>query len=766
MKRKNRRNKERMMVVGALMASATLGARPAMASQAAVGHKSRYEEAIADVLRTMRWAHGGDAQQAPATQGFDIPPGLLRVVLAAFESRTRVEVTVTHVGIYELQSPGVSGLFSPAQALEQLLAGTGVAFRFTSATAVSLDLVAQSEFVEVTGAPMRVVSSPKFTAPVRDIPQTITVIPNEVMQSQGATTLRDVLRNVTGISIQAGEGGVPAGDNLSIRGFSARTDFFIDGVRDSGGYTRDPFNVEQVEVVKGPSSSYAGRGSTGGVVNLATKAPHLAASRHVSLGGGSAAYKRGTLDLNQPVAGSAALRFNAMWTDADTPGRDAVTSGRWGVAPSLAVGLGTRTRATVSYSHLDQKNVPDYGIPWVPATNVALQEYADQPPPVDFGNFYGLTSRDYEKTLTDTATVEGEHDFSAAVGLRSLVRYGRTTRDSLITAPRFESNASTAIRRTDWKSRDQSDAILAHQTDVTSHFTTARLRHTLVTGLELTRETSENWNRVEQGITSPSTDLFNPNPDDPYVSRLTRDGAVNDGTANSAAAYAFDTVELGTRMQVNGGVRFDRFALDYMALTAAGAETRMDRTDTMTSWRGGLVFKPRSEGSIYAGAGTSLNPSTEGLSLTTSTVTLEPEKSRSVEAGTKWDAFGGRLGMNAAVFRTAKTNARTQGINPGDPPTVLEGELVVSGVELGANGNITSRWQLFGSYTFMDSEITQSNVAAEVGREFANTPDHSFSFWTAYELPGGLKLGGGSQYVGDRFNNNSGARTAPASPIN
>jgi catecholate siderophore receptor len=243
---------------------------------------------------------------------------------------------------------------------------------------------------------------------------------------------------------------------------------------------------------------------------------------------------------------------------------------------------------------------------------------------------------------------------------------------------------------------------------------------------------------------------------------LTRDGAVTDAIANSAATYAFDTVELGARVQVNGGLRLDRFALDYLTTNAAGTETRMDRTDTMASWRGGVVFKPRPEGSIYASAGTSLNPSTEGLSLTSATVALEPEKSRSVEAGAKWDAFGGRLGVNAAVFRTAKTNARTPGINPGDPPTVLQGELVVSGVEIGANGNINSRLQLFGSYTFMDSTITRSNNAAEVGREFANTPDHSLSLWATYQLPRGMQVGGGTQYVGDRFNNNTGARTAPA----
>jgi catecholate siderophore receptor len=174
------------------------------------------------------------------------------------------------------------------------------------------------------------------------------------------------------------------------------------------------------------------------------------------------------------------------------------------------------------------------------------------------------------------------------------------------------------------------------------------------------------------------------------------------------------------------------------------------------------VYKPTSNGSVYAGLGTSLNPSTEGLSLSATTVTLEPEKSRSVEVGAKWDLLGGRLGFNTAVFNTTKTNARTPGVNPGDPPTVLQGEHTVSGLELGVNGNVTDRWQLFGAYTFMDSEITQSNTAAEVGREFGNTPNHSLSLWTALRLPHGVEVGGGAQYVGDRFNSNTSARTAPA----
>src|SRR5688572_15249959 len=253
-----------------------------------------------------RLAAGADAPAAQEAQlRFAINPAPLSDVLAEFERVTQVTVALTDAGIGTIQSPGVVGSFTIRQALQQILSGTSVSFTFTAVNAVRLELRAPGEFVSVTGNGPTV-TSPRFTQPLRDTPQTITVVPASVIEAQGATTLRDVLRNVTGISIQAGEGGVPAGDNLSIRGFSARTDFFIDGVRDVGGYTRDPFNVEQVEVVKGPSSSIAGRGSTGGVINMATKTPNLGAARHVSLGVGSSDYKRGTLDVNQPIADGAA----------------------------------------------------------------------------------------------------------------------------------------------------------------------------------------------------------------------------------------------------------------------------------------------------------------------------------------------------------------------------------------------------------------------------------------------------------------------------
>jgi catecholate siderophore receptor len=740
----------RLYVLGAAFAASTVASGNVVAPLHAA-------EVRRPAVATEKTPEAQDTQEL----SFAIQPAPLGDVLVEFQRVTQVKVVLADSGIATIQSPGVVGTFTVRQALQEVLSGTSVAFTFTSRNTVTLDLRAPGEFVSVTGEGPAMTSR-KFTEPVRDIPQTITIVPASVIEAQGATTLRDVLRNVTGISIQAGEGGVPAGDNLSIRGFSARTDFFIDGVRDVGGYTRDPFNVEQVEVVKGPSSSIAGRGSVGGVINMATKTPHSGATRSLSLGLGSSDYKRGTLDVNQPMGDTAAFRLNAMWNDADTPGRDAVTSQRWGIAPSLAFGIGTATRVTLDYAHLDQDNLPDYGIPWVPNTNVPLRAYGDQPPPVDFGNFYGLTSRDYEDTKTDVATGRVEHDFGSALSLRSILRAGDTKRDSLITSPRFESDTSTSIRRTDWKSRDQSDGIVASQTDLTSRFRTGSIGHALVTGVEFARETSENWNRVERGGPQPSTDLFNPDFSTPYASHLVRDGAVVDATANSAAVFAFDTMQLTQKLELTGGLRWDRFSLDYSTVNAAGQESTLERTDDMVSWRGGAVYKPRPNGSVYIGLGTSLNPSTEGLSLTVSTATLDPETSRSVEAGTKWDLLGGRLGLNTAIFNTSKTNARTPGVNPGDPPTVLQGEHTVSGVEFGANGNVTDRWQMFGGYTFMDSEITRSNNAAEVGKEFGNTPNHSLSLWTSYRLPRGVELGGGAQHVGDRFNSNTGTRTAPS----
>jgi len=646
----------------------------------------------------------------------------------------------------------------------------------TNAPAKLPDVVVKGQQQQADPIKPETVQSPKFTEPLLNLPQTITVVPRAVIEQQNATTLRDVLRNVPGISYQAGEGGVPAGDNLAIRGFSARTDLFVDNVRDFGGYTRDSFNLEQVEVAKGPASSYAGRGSTGGSVNLVSKRPYLDPFYAASFGGGSEDYKRFTLDVNQPIPnsplGGTAVRLNTMWTDSGVAGRDVVNNERWGLAPSVVFGLGTPTRLTLSYFHLEQDNIPDYGIPWVPVNSGPLRAWSDKPAPVDFNNFYGAKQKDFETTRTYIPTAVIEHDFNESFSLRNLTRYGRNDRDSVITAPRFidlDPTTNTvqygnSINRQN-QSRDMVDTIFANQTDFTARFDTWRLNHTVVASLEYAHETSLNYTRSGPAST---TTLFNPNPSDPYPFELTRNGIHAKARSDSAAAALFDTIKFGEHWQAQGGVRYDYFGADFRSVTNDRPRMKtLSREDHEVSWRAGLVYKPVKEGSIYAAAGTSFNPSAEGLTLAAgptaaNNFATDPEKSRTFEVGTKWDLFENRLGLSLAVFRTDKTDART--FDPADPAAVivLNGEHRVDGIEFGAAGRITDKWQVSGGYAYMVSEIRDSDNPDEVGKELLSTPKNTFTLWTTYDLPWNLQIGAGAQYIDSRFSSNINNREAPS----
>lgn len=615
-------------------------------------------------------------------------------------------------------------------------------------------------------------SSPKFTQPLRDTPQTVVVIPSSVYTEQAATSLRDVLRNTPGITFQAGEGGNAPGDNLFIRGFGARNDVFIDGVRDPGVLARDTFNTEQVEIAKGPSSATSGRGSTGGSVNLVTKKPHLGDATQLTATAGSADYRRATLDTNQELAASpikgTALRLNAVWTDAGVAGRDVVENKSWGVAPSLALGLGTPTSLTLAYSHLSQDNIPDYGLPGtLPAVALAEGKTIED---LDWSNFYGLRSRDYEKIETDAVSAIAEHVFNPDVSLRNTARYGRNTRDAVVTPPRAATAANAAtdpgydatqaqIRRTDTKYQDRRDQILANQTNLTARFATGAIRHAVTAGLEVSREDQKSFGKTDTYANGrpPVTDLYHPNPDDAYTPDIVATGASTHAVADSGAVYAFDTLQLAPRWELSGGARWERFDVAYESVPATSAGTPVqhyDRTDDMLSWRAGLVFKPAPAGSLYAGYGTSFNPSADagqGLALAgsgTTSASLAPEKSTSAEVGAKWDFLGGRLAATAALFRTEKTNAKTTD-SAGN--TVLAGEQRVDGAELGLSGRLTDDWSVFGGYAYMDGTVDTSGVAVQTDAALQYVPKQTANLWTTYRLPHGFTLGAGAQFTDGYF---------------
>lgn len=623
---------------------------------------------------------------------------------------------------------------------------------------------AQIETIQVIGTREHSqLSSSKFLRPLLDTAQTIDVVTEQLIEARAATTLRDVLRNVSGISMQAGEGGTPAGDQLSIRGYSARTDIFVDGVRDFGGYTRDPFAVQQVEVVKGPSSDYTGRGGTGGSINLVSKTPSLDNDLTASLTLGTDQFTRVTVDANRALEGlsGTAARLNLMVHEQDVPGRDQVENSRWGVAPSLALGLESDTRVTMSLFYLEQDNVPDYGIPWVPADNVPLAAWADDAPPVDFGNWYGLSARDFEAVSTAMATVRFEHQLSETATIDNITRYGVTDRDSMITAPRFEATDSTDIRRSDEKYRDDRNEILSNQTNLVVELD-GRFNHRLLLGMEFVSERETRHTRVPTGPDSPSTDLWMPTPDDPYLENYQPTGTATRSEARTFAVYAGDSIALGERWLVNGGLRWDRFELDY----TPDGEPRTQRDDDMLSYRLGLVYKPVASGSIYLGYGTSFNPTAEGLAISTSSrqpgiADLDPEQNRAVELGTKWQILDHRILLTGAVFHMEKTNARTQDPNDPDDVLVLDGRQRVRGIELGIAGEVLPRVNVYAGYTYLDTEILESRDPAEIGKALGNAPKNTFSWWSTWDVSDRFQLGLGAQFVDDRYNSLTNTRSAP-----
>jgi len=605
--------------------------------------------------------------------------------------------------------------------------------------------------------------SPQYTADLLDTARTINVIPLNVIREQAADSLSDILSNVPGISMQAGEGGVPAGDQLSIRGFSARTDIFIDGVRDFGGYARDSYLVERVEVAKGPGSNYTGRGSTGGSINLVTKTAQSEDFIYGTASLGTEDYKRATLDINRQINDGTAFRLNLMGHDADVADRDVVKNSRYGFAPTVTFGLDTDTRYILAYAHMEQDNVPDYGIPWVPANNTAIPEYANKMPPVADSNWYGMKQRDYEDISNDLVTARIEHDFGTSVSISSQLRWAETERESLITAPRFNSTSSTDIRRTDWKSRDQQDRIINNLTILSAEFDAGGFEHSLATGFELSDEYEINYDRNITGA-QPVTDLFHPTPNDFWGGTVFRTGGRVESDAFSSSVFLADTITLSEHWLVTAGLRWDEFDLEFSDLEANGDLQRFDRRDSDWNYQGSIVYKPAESGSIYAGYGTSFNPSGEGLTLVSGIrdlSELEPEEGKSLELGTKWELLNASLLLNAAIFRTEKTNVREN--DPVDPTEVnLSGEQRVDGIELGLVGRLSEEWNVMAGYTFMNSEIIDSVISSQIGNELSNSPENTYNIWTTYFITPALQFGVGTQFVDDRYNSNANDRIAPS----
>ncbi len=612
----------------------------------------------------------------------------------------------------------------------------------------------------------------KLTQPLRDTPQSIAVVTQQLMEDEGVTTLRDALRNVPGISLAAGEFGAQ-GDNLTIRGFSARNDIYIDGMRDFGGYYRDPFYLQNIEVLEGPSSILFGRGSTGGVVNQTSKTPTLAPLMAGSLSFGTDDTKRVTADINMPLpewGEGVAARINVMGNDSGVAGRRYAENSRFGFAPSLAFGLGTPTRITLNFLHQTEYDIPDYGLPWLYQAPAGTSQAMARVAPVSENNFYGFKHGDYLRTNVDVGTAKIEHDFDDDLTIRDQARYSHYIRSFRITEPQIYAPATSARPAANiqglispstplssiFVSRNELygtglETLLDNQTDITARFTTGAFNHTLVAGLEFTRETSDP-NRDTTIAPFSTTSLVNPNPDQTYNANSYFSTRTKT-TAYSQAFYVVDTVDIAPQWQLMGGGRFDRFDASYDSNTysTTGKQTAalaLSHLDEKPSWRAAIVYKPAPNGSIYFDAGTSFNPSAESLSLSTANSSLEPVENTTFEVGTKWDVLDERLSLSAAIYQTEQTNLRET--IPGSTLQQLVGDGIAKGMTAEAVGHITDAWQIIAGYAYTFSEIEKSPIS-DLGHRLANVPMHTANLFTSYTFPWKLQIGGGVNYVSSRY---------------
>lgn len=695
-------------------------------------------------------------------------------------------------------------------ALSTLMTGIALSLPSLSANAAAQDIgsaaaanVSVLPTINVRGTrnPYKIdqMQSPKFTQPLLDTPQTITIISTELIQQQGATTLAEALRNSPGVgTFYVGENGTTStGDAIYMRGFDTSGSIFVDGVRDLGSISRDVFDVEQVEVTKGPDGTEYGRTAPTGAVNMVSKQPLPDNHTSASLGYGSGNHERVTADWNEAIGERAAFRLNLMGQKSGVAGRDDVRNNRWGVAPSLALGLGTPTTVYIDYLHVSQNNVPDGGVPTLGlpgySTPDPARPFLSQTAKVDTSNFYG-TDADHDRVEADMFTVIVNHDFNGNVALHDTLRWGRTQQDYLLTS--FKGDASNlltpdpndpaawTIARSNPTFKDQTNRIVTNQTNVTANFTTGTIEHNLSTGVELTREElGTGGTAALDGSAWTPASLYDPDPDTATGLIIGDNGTSSRGRTDTVAAYLFDTLKFGEHWLVTAGARVDHYDTDFQSVVTCGSRNNppcgdlpdaspvpgldADKTGNLYGYKLGIVYKPVARGSIYANFAASANPpGGNNLSFSSSARSsdnpiFDPEHARTAEVGTKWDVFGDQLRLTAALYRTVVTNQVVQ--DPVDLQYYQIGRQRVQGVELGAVGQINPHWAVSAGYTIMNAKVTRGSSLTENGSDdLPYTPKSAFTAWSTWQLPHHIVIGGGARYSGEMQRGTDGAIGTPA----
>jgi catecholate siderophore receptor len=575
----------------------------------------------------------------------------------------------------------------------------------------------------------------KTPTPLIDVPQSVTVVTSALIKDQMMMSVGDVMRYVPGVMVHQGENNR---DQIIMRGNSSSGDFFVDGVRDDVQYYRDLYNLDRVEALKGPNAMIFGRGGAGGVVNRVSRVAQFGESREFAIQGGMFGNGRVTAGFNQPVNDAVALRLDGMFENSNSF-RDHVSLERGGVTPTATIRAGANTTIALRYEYLKDTRTADRGI----------TSFQGRPADVERGTFYGNPDLSDVRATVNLASGTIEHR-AGSILIRNRTLVGNYDRFYQNFVPGAATPDGTQVTLTTYNNATDRTNVF-NQTDVTSVASTGRVRHTLLAGVEVGHQVTDNFrnsgffNNTATSILAP---FSNPTISTPVTYRQNATDADNHLTTNVAAVYGQDQLELSQHLQVLAGLRFDRFDLTYHN-NRNGDE--LSRPDNLVSPRAGIVYKPIAPVSIYSSYSVTYLPSSgdQFSSLTTITEQVKPEQFRNYEVGAKWDARS-NVSLTTAVYRLDRTNTRST--DPNDPTRIVQtGSQRTNGYELGINGQVTPLWMIAGGYAYQDAYVTSATIAAVAGAHVAQVPNHTVSLWNNYQLRPRVAAALGILYRSDMF---------------
>lgn len=573
-------------------------------------------------------------------------------------------------------------------------------------------------------------SSTRTDTPLRDTPQSITVIPQDLIKDQSIQSISQAVQYVPGVQAAQGEGNR---DALIFRGNATTGDFFLDGLRDDVQTYRDIYNTDRIEVLKGPNGMAFGRGGAGGAINRVTKEAGWDPISELTASYGAYDFKRISGDFGQALNDEVAFRLNAVYEDSGSY-RDGVNIERYGFTPTFTIRPDDKTKIVLSAEYFDDKRIADRGVPSQTSGTGTTANLGNRPFRIgDEDTFFGNARLSPTETETVAFNARIEHMFDNGVGVKNNTRYAFYDKYYQNVYARSPVSLTGTVQLGAYRDETKRENLI-NQTDITYTLNTGSLEHKLLAGAEFAVQDTDNKRLTPAGGENLAPTFSASNP---FVSGLSFNNVTRnqESSVTVAGFYLQDQITLSPQWQAIIGLRHDNFDTDF---TNLANNTKINVSDNLLSPRAGLIFKPIEPVSLYANYSVSYVPRAgdQLTSLTVTSATFKPEKFINYEVGAKWD-INPSLAFTAAVYQLERENVQVADPNNPAQQIIVDGQ-ETKGIELGLTGNITDKWSVFGGVTFQDGEITKQQGAGTVavlkGAELAQTPDRTLSLWNKYEI--------------------------------